>query len=73
MILSSKHIVTRVVSKEDKSVSEGADWLNRISFNKLKANKKPGGEKRKRDGLMESDIISTKKQRGGSFSFVTDQ
>ena len=39
---SSSHIETRIASKEDKSVSEGTDWLNKISSTKLTANKKPG-------------------------------
>jgi hypothetical protein len=63
----SHHVESEFVSKENGSVSEGADWLNNISSTKLTANRKPGGGKRKRDGSMESDsngIILTKKRRG---------
>ena len=84
-LLSSKDILSTVVelpnrieiqnaSKENKSLSEGADWLNNITSTKLTANKKPGGRKRKRDGSIESDsVFITKKRRGESLSFVTEQ
>ena len=77
-LLSSKDIPTtivgfsncvgsKLVSKENGSVSGGADWLNKLTPIKLTANKKPGGEKRKRDGSDASDsvIVLTKKRRGG--------
>jgi hypothetical protein len=66
---SSNHIGTDVVSKENRPVSEGADWLNNRTSTKLTANRKPGGEKRKRDGSIESEndgIMLTKKRRGGN-------
>jgi hypothetical protein len=49
---SSHRIENWIANKENKSLSEGTDWLNKISSTKLTANKKPGGEKRKRDGLI---------------------
>ena len=64
----SHHVESEFVSKENGSVSEGADWLNTIPSTKLTANRKPGGGKRKRDGSIERDsnniIILTKKRRG---------
>ena len=84
--LSSKDILSTVVelpncieiqnaSKENKSLSQGADCLNNILSTKLTANRKPGGEKRKRDGSIESDndgIMLTKKRRGGNYFLVAD-
>ena len=55
------------MSKEDKSVSEGTDWLNRITST---ASRKQGGEKRKRVETEESEnssnISLTKKRRAGT-------
>ena len=76
-LLSSKDILSTVVelpnrieiqnaSEENKSLSEGADWLNKHASSKLTANMKPGMGKHKRDKSNESELInSTKKQRGG--------
>ena len=55
-------------------MSEGTDWLNRITSSKLTANRKAGGEKQKLDGSIESDsVVLTKKRRGESLSLLTDQ
>ena len=65
----SSRVESEFASIENKSVSEGADWLNTIPSRKLTANRKPGGGKRKRDGSVERDsngiILITKKRRGG--------
>ena len=83
-LLSSKDILSTVVelpnrieiqnaNKENKSLSEGDDWLNNITSTKLTANKKPGVRNRKRDRSIESDsMLRTKKRRGESLSFLTN-
>jgi hypothetical protein len=58
VVVSSNHIGSRIVSKEDKSVSEESDWLKRrIKSSKLTANRKPGGEKQKRDDLLKVIVL----------------
>ena len=68
--ITSNRVGSKFVSGGNRSVSDGANWLNKITSTKLTANKKPGGGKRKRIDTEESEnrniLYITKKRRVGS-------
>ena len=65
---SKLSFLSRVVSKENETMSERANWLNKLTSNKLTANRKPGGEKRIVTVVTKVNYLQ-QRSSGGKFLF----